>query len=161
MKLILVRHAKAMSRVKALLKSIAEKDRPLTKNGKLKFSEHIKANQKEFVGTELFVTSEFLRARETLELLMQSLTRKKKSAQTLVLKKITPDDSPLNLIKWVKTRSEKKIIIVGHEPFISKFLEKASKKNVLTKIKKGAIVCTDVRFSENHFAIKLEKIIQP
>jgi len=161
MKLILVRHAKAMDRVKALLKSVSDEDRPLTKKGKAKFAEHAKANAKEFLGTDLFVSSEYLRAKETLELLLQSLPARKTARPTEVIKKLTPDESPLHFIKWLKARGEKKLVVVGHEPFISKFLEKASKKMEFEKLKKGAIICTDVSFSENHFAIKIEKIIQP
>lgn len=161
MKLILVRHAKAMDRVKALLKSISDEDRPLTKKGKLKFAAHVKLNVKEFSGTSLFVTSEYLRARETLDLLLQNLPKRRTPFPYITLKKITPDDSPQTLIKWLKTRSEKKMVLVGHEPFISKLLEKAFQKNEIVKIKKGAIICTDVSFSEDHFSIKIEKIIQP
>ena len=161
MKLILVRHAKAMDRVKALLKSVSDEDRPLTKKGKLKFLEHAKVNAKEFAGTELFVTSEFLRAKETLDVLLQALPKRKTAPSIVVLKKIGPDDSPLALINWLKTRSEKKLVVVGHEPFLSKFLEKSWKKLEFEKIKKGAIICTEINFSADHFAIKATKIIQP
>ncbi len=93
--------------------------------------------------------------------MLQYLPKVKTERPVLTLKKITPDDSPLNLIKWLKTRSEKKLVVVGHEPFISRFFEKASKKMELVKIKLGAIICADIQFSEDHFAIKFEKIIQP
>jgi phosphohistidine phosphatase SixA len=161
MKLILVRHAKAMDRVKALLKGVSDEDRPLTKKGKAKFCEHVKLNQKEFSGTDLFVSSEYLRAKETLELLLQSLPARKTVRPSEVVKKLTPDDSPLHFIKWLKTRKEKKLVVVGHEPFISKFLEKATKKTEFEKLKKGAIISAEIKFSDDHFAIKIEKIIQP
>lgn len=165
MKLILVRHAKAMDRVKALLKSVSDEDRPLTKKGRAKFLRHAKLNAKIFSGAELFVSSEFLRAKQTLEVLLEAMPKRKTPRPVAVIKKITPDDSPESLIKWLKLRTEKKLVVVGHEPFISKFLTKAtvksSAKTDYDKIKKGAIICLDISFSDDHFSIKTEKIIPP
>lgn len=161
MKLILVRHAKAMDRVKALLKSVSDEDRALTKKGRAKFLEHAKRNAKVFSQTELFVSSEFLRAKQTLEVLLEALPKRRISWPVSVIKKITPDDSPDAFIRWLKSRTEKKLVVVGHEPFISKFLEKSSKKFEFDKIKKGAITCLEINFSDDQFSLKIEKIIQP
>jgi phosphohistidine phosphatase SixA len=208
MKLILVRHAKAMDRVKALLREIDDENRPLTKKGKLKFQAHVQAVREEFAGVELFVTSEYLRALQTLEVLLEvliadpakydskgrgvasrglvgrgsaardsttrgsatrdSATRDsagrgpQKTFPQLVLKGISPDSSADNLVKWLQTRKEKKIVVVGHEPFLSNFLSKQNKKPFKDKIKKGAVICADVVFDPKEgLILKVEKVLQP
>jgi phosphohistidine phosphatase SixA len=172
MKLILVRHAKAMDRVKALLKEVDDENRPLTRKGKLKFSAHVEKLKRVFTGAELFVSSEYLRARETTELLIEVLeggSAAGRSAKAVVrqlayvvLKGIAPDSSPETLLKWLKSRKEKKLVIVGHEPFLTKFLSKQSKKPFKDKIKKGAVICADINFSASgEMTLKVEKIYQP
>jgi phosphohistidine phosphatase SixA len=197
MKLILVRHAKAMDRVKALLREIDDENRPLTKKGKLKFQAHVQAVREEFAGVELFVTSEYLRALQTLEVLLEVLSADpakygskgrgvasrglvgrgsatrgsttrgsaggpQKTFPQLVLKGISPDSSADNLVKWLQTRKEKKIVVVGHEPFLSNFLSKQNKKAFKDKIKKGAVICADVVFDPKEgLILKVEKVLQP
>jgi phosphohistidine phosphatase SixA len=187
MKVILVRHAKAMDRVKALLREIDDENRPLTKKGKLRFQAHVQSVREEFTGVELFVTSEYLRAKQTLEMLLEVLgleareaqgqaqsgkqgqaqartqvKRQQKKCNTFVLKGITPDSSADNLVKWLQSRKEKKIVVVGHEPFLSNFLSKQNKKPFKDKIKKGAVICADVVFdSKEGFVLKVEKVLQP
>ncbi len=171
MKIILVRHAKAMDRIKALLKNIPDDDRPLTSKGKLKFSSHVLDHLKIFSGADLFVSSEFLRARQTLDVLLQTrsdslalskTTNKKKrvTPATLTLKSLTPNDQPTYLLKWLKSREESKIVIVSHEPFITNFLNAALKRKwQIEKIKKGAIIVLDIDYSSGEF--ELLKIISP
>lgn len=161
MKVILVRHAKAMDRLKALLKTIADEERPLTKKGVKKFNSHLDVHIREFASTELFICSELLRAKQTLELILQKRPSKK-PVTPLYLQKIGPEDSPVMLLKWLQARTEKKIVIVGHEPFISKFISKANGAVIKEKIKKGAIICTEINFSDDGQAqIIIEKILQP
>lgn len=139
MPLILVRHAKALSRKKALLQGVPDSERALTPKGRAAFLMHAQKNKKIFDDTDLFVTSPFVRARQTLEILLHALNVTATPVQ--VLKKITPADPVETFVKWLQTREEQKIVVVGHEPFISQFLiHQTSGLWVPQKIKKGDLV---------------------
>ena len=153
MKLVLVRHAKAVDRVKALLKGIQDKERPLTKKGKLKFSEFIKENKSIFLKADLYASSEYLRAEQTLEVLLKELyADKTEQVHSTKLKKITPDDLPATFIKWIGQQKIKSAVVISHEPFISKFLQTVlGTKWKDEKIRKGSTVVLD--FSNGHFKL--------
>lgn len=158
MKIVLVRHAKAQDRIKALLKRITDEDRPLTTKGISKFTELVSKNKKTFLDADLFVTSEYVRSKETLDIILKVTGRG--TAEKMILKSITPDDPPEVLLNWIKLRKEKKIVVVSHEPFITNFLKIAFKgKWAEQKIRKGCIIC--IEFVPLKEIYKLVKIIQP
>lgn len=124
MKLVLVRHAKAVDRIKALIKGVQDKERPLTKKGKLKFSEFVKENKSVFLKADLYASSEFVRAEQSLEVLLQALFGSKpEQVHSTKIKKITPDDLPQAFIKWISQQKIKSAVVISHEPFISQFLQ--------------------------------------
>ncbi len=139
MPLILVRHAKAISRKKAILHGIPDSERALTEKGRNSFISHVQENLDLFVDTNLFVTSPYIRATQTLELLINSLPAT--AAPVEVLPNITPDDGADSLANWLQEHDHRKIVIVSHEPFISNFLIHATAGRWSPqKIKKGAFV---------------------
>ena len=139
MPLILVRHAKAISRRKAILRNIPDIERSLTDKGRESFIRHVYENLDLFVETDLFVTSPYVRAKQTLELLISSL--QVKIAPVEVLPNITPDDATDSLVNWLQDRDHRKIVIVSHEPFISNFLIQATAGRWSPqKIRKGDFV---------------------
>ncbi len=139
MPLILVRHAKALSRKKAVLQNIPDSERALTDKGRAAFLTHVQENRLLFEDVDLFVSSPYVRARQTLEVLIASLQAKNTSFE--VLQNITPEDTVDDLVKWLERRDERKIVIVSHEPFISNFLIQATAGRWLPqKIKKGDFV---------------------
>lgn len=141
MKLVLVRHAKAVERVEALLQGIHDENRPLTDKGKKKFADFAKQNKNLFEGADLFACSEYLRAKQTLEVLIASVFKPSKAPGYIKLPKITPDDSPIHFLQWVKKVNYNFAVVVGHEPFISNFLELVLGKSWDgQKIKKGTAV---------------------
>lgn len=142
MQVILVRHAKALDRLKAQIRGVKDSDRPLTKNGISKFQAQVKKNKKLFQKVDLFVTSPYLRAVQTLDIILDEL--KINEADILIFKKITPNDKVGFLKNWLKTRHEKKIVIVSHEPFMSAVLANCfGGDNGIMKIKKGDILVLD------------------
>lgn len=153
MKLVLVRHAKAVDRVKALLKGIQDKERPLTKKGKLKFSEFVKENKAVFLKADLYASSEFSRAEQTLEVLLKELYgNKPEQVHSTKLKKITPDDLPANFIKWIAQQKINSAVVISHEPFITKFLQTVlGTKWKDEKIRKGSTVV--LNFSNGQFKL--------
>lgn len=124
MPLIFVRHAKALSRKKALLQEVEDSERALTSKGRTAFLAHIQKNSDIFAETELFISSPYIRAKQTLEILIHTL--RAETVPCKILPQITPDDNVDSLIKWLEERDEKKIVIVGHEPFISNYLIQAT-----------------------------------
>lgn len=159
MKLVLVRHAKAVDRVKALLKGIQDKGRPLTKKGKLKFSEFVKENKSVFLKADLYASSEFLRAEQTLEVLLQELYgNKPEQVHSTKIKKITPDDLPQTFIKWVAQQKIKSAVVISHEPFMSQFLQTVlGTKWKDEKIRKGSTVV--LKYEKGHY--QLIEILHP
>jgi phosphohistidine phosphatase len=157
MKLILVRHAKAVDRVKALLKGIQDKDRPLTKKGKLKFAEFVNQNKSVFLKADLYASSDFLRAEQTLEVLLKELyADKTDQVHSTKIKKITPDDLHATFIKWIAQQKIKSAVVISHEPFISKFLQTVlGSKWKDEKIRKGSTVCLDYKAG----VFRLEKVL--
>lgn len=135
-KIILVRHAKALSQKKARLKKISDSDRALTKAGVRQFQKKIRSHKNLFSlfkQADLFVTSPYLRAVQTLKIIFQELKIKSKS-KIKTMAKITPEDSPRYLISWLKKRKEKSIVIVSHEPFLTNFLKIYLRNEVSSEI---------------------------
>ena len=144
MKLLFVRHAKATDRLKALLSEVADADRPLTKKGKQKFREFTAKNATLFQDVEVFATSPYLRARQTLDVILENLTpAKRRKVKIETLNFITPDDDAEKFLLWLKKQSVKTLLVVGHEPFISNLLA-IRVKNPPEKIKKGSILVLEV-----------------
>jgi phosphohistidine phosphatase SixA len=141
MKIVLVRHAKAVDRVEALLQGIHDENRPLTIKGRKKFADFVKQNKKLFEGADILACSEYLRAKQTIEVLITSAFKPSKAPGYIKLPKITPDDSPIHFLDWLKKVNYNYAIVVGHEPFISHFLELVLSKDWdHQKIKKGSVI---------------------
>ncbi|MGZ3725696.1 MAG: hypothetical protein ACXWQQ_07840, partial [Pseudobdellovibrio sp.] len=90
MEFIFVRHAKALDRFVAGKRKIADEKRPLTEKGAKKFAKHAEKNKKILDGADLYVESSLLRSKETLALILKTVSKKKKKC--LVLDKIRPED---------------------------------------------------------------------
>jgi phosphohistidine phosphatase len=133
--ILVVRHAKAQEKnIK-----VKDADRVLTPAGVKQFKKVCKENKKLLSQTELFVTSPFERARETLEIVFEGL--KLEAATLTIFQKLTPHDDPKVLLKWLKSRREEQILFVSHEPFISNFLKLVNGQDYKeAKIKKGSII---------------------
>lgn len=137
--LIFVRHAKALDRALALIKKIKEAQRPLTEEGIEEFRKQVKKNKKVFKEVELYLTSPYLRATQTLDILLEELELKEAIIESSPL--IEPEKNPADFLKWLQGRGEECIVAVSHEPFLSHCLKAIFKKETdFIKIKKGSIV---------------------
>ncbi len=159
LKVTLVRHAKAMDREKAKINHISDKNRPLTPNGLKKFRKFIQLKKKLLETMNLFVTSPYLRASETLDVILSELAVE--SAAIKVITEITPHGNPKYLADWLKKRKEKSILIVSHEPFLSEFLNTVLGTDEWTenKIKKGAIIT--INFNNKNKKFKFLSFVSP
>lgn len=151
-KIILVRHAQALNREKAKARGIPDKNRPLTEAGLKKFKKHINVHKNKIGKVELFATSPFVRSIDTLDAILDVLDVTE--APIKIIAQLTPHDRPEALIKWLKKRTEKTILIVSHEPFISNFLYViAEKSQVPEKIKKGSLIVLNYKKKINKFTM--------
>ena len=159
LKIILVRHAKAMDRGKAKINHISDKNRPLTPNGVKKFRKFVKLKKKSLDKVNLFATSPFLRANETLDIILKELAVK--SAAIKVITEIRPHGNPKYLANWLKKRKEKSILLVSHEPFLSDFLNTVLATDEWTerKINKGAIITNT--FNNKNKKFKILSFVSP
>lgn len=157
-KAIFVRHAVALDREKAEAGGIADERRPLTARGIRNFKKQVLKHKKIFRNVDLWVTSPYLRAKETLDVILEVLGIDE--AQINVLPKLTPEAKPEQLRAWLAKRKEKVIVFVSHEPFLSGFLSQHTDagKNV-PKVKKGAIAVVD--FKPNDQKYKLKGLFNP
>lgn len=152
MKLLLVRHAKAISHTKALLKRIKDEDRPLTKKGIEKFAVKALKLKSMFRNTGLWVSSPSIRAQQTLEVLLQTNGIKNLN-KVLELDSVLNHANPKGLTTFLTQRKEKKIVVVSHEPFLTNFLNARLKSEwPHQKIKKGAVIV--LNFEDNQFSFE-------
>src|SRR5439155_24352748 len=91
-------------------------DRPLTPEGKRKLKRVAEAMQKLDLSFDLLLSSPYLRARQTAELVAEALGQKKKLEFADSLK---PDGSFRNLIDYLKNWKSRSVLLVGHEPHLS------------------------------------------
>lgn len=159
--LILVRHAKAMDRDKAHNKGISEPQRPLTEKGIKEFHRHCDRHWEMFAEADLFVTSPFLRATETLDLLLEELQDPAVKIETSSL--IEPEANPEFFMRWLKKRKEETVVAVSHEPFLSNFLKYALQQPELPyiKIKKGAFIVLNFASARETGIVRLAQLCQP
>ncbi len=155
---IFVRHAVALDRVKAAADGVTDKLRPLTERGSRDFRRHTLKNKKIFQNVDLWVTSSYVRARETLDTILDAL--KTDEAHINIAPRLSPGAKPQKLEVWIKKRSERKIVFISHEPFLSAFLTRVLKPSrPLPKLKKGAIVVIDYNLKNRKY--KLKELINP
>lgn len=151
-KIIFVRHAIAIDKDVAQKQKISDAHRALTAAGHKEFKKQAKKNKKLFKRADLFVTSPYIRAVQTLDIIFDVLDLS--VGEATVFNKATPDDNPKLLLKWLSEQKESKIVIVSHEPFMSKFMKLALKdqwKN--EKIKKGC--CIEIKLSSSKSKYKI------
>lgn len=138
-KIIFVRHAIAQDHDLAKKQKITDEHRTLTSAGHKEFKKYTKKNKKLFKNVDLFVTSPYIRAVQTLDIIFDVLDLS--MGEATIFKKSTPNDNPKLLYKWLSEQKESKIVVVSHEPFMSGFMKLVFKDNFKNeKIKKGSVI---------------------
>lgn len=138
-KIIFVRHAIAQDQTLAKKLKISDAHRSLTAKGHKEFKKHAKKNKKLFKNTDLFVTSPYIRAVQTLDVIFDVLNLS--VGEATIFNKATPYDNPKLLLKWLNEQKESKIVVVTHEPFMTQFMKLVFGKNWKgEKISKGSAI---------------------
>ena len=136
--LYILRHGIAAERGTPGFKTDA--DRPLTPKGKRQLRQIAAAMRNLDLRFNLILSSPFLRARQTAEVVAKSLRLKKRLAYS---DELTPDGDPKSLIRQLnelKPASEN-VLLVGHEPYLSQFIARliSGGPDTAIDLKKGGL----------------------
>jgi len=138
MNLHILRHGLAEDRSKPGYKKDA--DRPLTPKGKQRLWRVAEAIEEMELEFDAIISSPFLRATQTAEIVAEALDLRKKLATT---EHLTPNGNPKLLLEYIHQikPAPKDVLIVGHEPYLSQLigLLVAGNTNALIDLKKGAL----------------------
>ena len=145
MKLYFLRHAIAVKRGHALYPKDAL--RPLTTKGKLKFQSSCSGIKKLKPKWDVILTSPYVRAKETAQILAEYFDCKSILQETSYL---TPQHSTSALLKALTHYKESSsIVLVGHEPSLTKHIAQLVSPQNTThlELKKGGLAL--VEFSDH------------
>jgi phosphohistidine phosphatase len=117
MNLYILRHGLAVERGTPGYKK--DSDRPLTAKGKRRMWQIAEAIEAMELNFDMILSSPFLRARQTAEIVAETFELRKKLALTEAL---TPDGNPKLLVEQLNKLKVKDILLVGHEPYLSQLI---------------------------------------
>jgi phosphohistidine phosphatase len=136
--LYILRHGMAVERGTPGFKTDA--DRPLTPKGKQQLRQIAGALRNLDLNFDLILSSPFLRARQTAEIVARSLKLKKRLAFS---DELTPDGDPKALIRQLNDLgpAPENVLLVGHEPYLSQLVALLISGKAATNIelKKGGV----------------------
>lgn len=115
MEIIFLRHAPAGERVAWALTGRPDADRPLTSDGRKRAREAAKGLAEFVGGVDLVATSPWARAKETAEIAAKALGAPLAQSNLLL-----PHRSPASLAAWLSGLDGQRVVLVGHEPHLSK-----------------------------------------
>jgi phosphohistidine phosphatase len=138
MNLYLLRHGIAVDPSAPDFANDAE--RPLTSKGKHRLRQIAGAMRAMKISFDVILSSPYVRAKQTAEIVAKELRRRKKLKFT---DELTPGGNPKSLIQQLNDLrpKSKNILLVGHEPYLSKLIAllAAGTANMEIDLKKGAL----------------------
>ena len=131
MELYVLRHAIAVPRETEGFRR--DSDRPLTAAGSRKLRRVVRGMKALGLFFDRILTSPYLRARQTAEIVANEMGAEKKLEQTSHL---APDGDPRALIRLVNSRCAAggSVLLVGHEPYLSELISVLVSGNTRTAI---------------------------
>jgi len=96
-------------------------ERPLTSKGKRQLRQSAAAMKKMGLRFDLILSSPYLRARQTAEIIAESLKLKRRLKFSNAL---APEGSPKDLLRALSASkpAPKNVLLVGHEPYLSRLI---------------------------------------
>lgn len=146
MEVFLVRHAIAHAR--SVKRWPDDAKRPLTPAGKQKFRKAARGLVKWLPKSAALLTSPYVRARETAEILAAAW----RAAKPVKCAELAADQPVSAAFELLRTRKEKTVVLVGHEPYLTGLLSAAlagKDARITVEFKKGGAACIE-------FAARLE-----
>jgi len=145
MELLIVRHGPAGERAAWRAADRPDSERPLTKEGRAKTRKAARGLAELAGAVPLVATSPWTRAAQTAEIVAAAFGAKAVAVDALI-----PDRPLEDALAWLKTRRERRVALVGHEPHLSllaSWLLTGRERSVLA-LKKSAAVLLDLRSIE-------------
>lgn len=159
MNLFLLRHGLAVERTIPGFK--LDRDRPLTNQGRKKIR-RVAALLKKVQGSfDLILTSPYLRAHQTAELVAEILGESKKLKTS---DHLAPGKPLTGLIQELSHRPElENILLVGHEPDLSRLISVlvAGKPGLAVDLKKGGLCKLEISALRAGHCAKLKWLLTP
>ena len=136
MNLFFLRHGKAYARSP---KWRPDSKRPLTAEGEKRMFEEAHGIERMGLSFDLILTSPYLRALRTAEILAEAL----KSKKMVVTRNLISEADPKAIVDEIneKFSAMKQIVLTGHEPFLSRLISilLAGQENMSIELKKGGL----------------------
>lgn len=141
MNLFILRHGLAANPGEdGLPKDLPDADRPLTAKGKQKLWRTTEAMQAMEIKFDVVVSSPLLRAMQTAQIVTEAMALRKKLVLT---DNLAPGGSPKSLVEQINALDAraKNILLVGHEPYLSKLIALlcAGNTSAALDLKKGGL----------------------
>jgi phosphohistidine phosphatase len=160
MELYILRHAVAVSRETRGFPH--DSDRPLTDKGRSKLRRVVRGMKALGLSFDAILTSPYLRARQTAELVADELGAGTKVQRTPHL---APDGNPRALITLITSRSaaHANILVVGHEPYLSQLISVlvSGDERTLITMKKAALCKLAIQTPRYGRCASLEWLLTP
>lgn len=143
MDLYFMRHGIASPQGTPGIKS--DRERPLTQKGTKRMRKAAKGLSSLGIRFDSILTSPFLRARQTAQLVAEIMNMEERLEE---VQQLAPEGSVPDLLSSLTSyRAKKHILLVGHEPLLSETLSwllAEGKKNMRIGLKKGGLCCIEV-----------------
>lgn len=142
MELLIVRHGPAGDPAKWAKSGRADRERPLTPDGRRKTAEAAAGLAEAFGRCDLVATSPWKRAAQTAALVSKALG----AGPPVECPPLVPGWALEDLVVWLKLRREKRIALVGHEPQLSRFASwlMTGKPDAVIQLKKSQAVLLEL-----------------
>jgi phosphohistidine phosphatase len=135
-------------------------DRPLTTEGRRKLKGVLKSARTLELSFPLILSSPYVRAMQTAEIIAEGLgERKRLEAENL----LQPGASFRDLIESLQRRKCAKVLLVGHEPFLSGLISflVSGRTNLLITLKKGGLCKLEIEALRYGRCAALEWLLTP
>jgi phosphohistidine phosphatase len=139
-----------------------DSDRPLTAKGEDRLRETARAMEKLELSFDLILSSPFLRAKQTAEIIATNLRLRNKLAFS---NELIPSGNPQLLIQQLNgfRPGPENVLLVGHEPHLGRFVALLSAGNTSLEIdfKKGGLCKLEAEFLHYGRCAKLAWLLTP
>lgn len=160
MNLYLLRHGKAEER--DLHRYASDEERPLTGEGIRDMKSAAKGMKALKLSFDIILSSPYIRARETAEIVAGTLKFKKRLQLTNLLK---VDADPGRMVREIENSYSdlENILLVGHEPFMSRLASRliGGREFVSIQFKKGSLAKFSVQAFADEGCASLEWLMTP
>jgi phosphohistidine phosphatase len=137
-------------------------DRPLTPKGERKLWKIAEAMEQLEIALDVIVSSPYVRARQTAEIVADALDLRKKLE---LCEHLTPGGSAKKLIAFINDHQPlpENVLLVGHEPYLSELISLLISGNteVAVDMKKGGLCKLTLDVLENGRCAMLEWLLTP